>query len=88
MIPLKLVEGTAVPLPLGKPLVVLHSIPYAVTAVQPLAGMVPAKVAVVVVMADAAPVVTVGMVLIPEPAAATLIAAAPPPATTILPLYD
>ena len=86
--PLKLVDGTAVPVPLGKPAVVLYSTPYAVTALQPFAGMVPANVAEVVVMADATPVVTVGTELTPAPVAAAFTAVAPPPPTAILPLYD
>ena len=51
-------------------------------------GMVPATVAVLVVIADAAPEVTVGTELTPEPTAATLIEEAPPPPTGIFQLYD
>ena len=87
--PLKFEEDTLVPEPLANPLVVLYSIPYAVTDVQPVAVIEPAKVAVVVVMEDDAPVVTDGEVLIPAPVTATLIAAAtPPPLTGMFPLKD
>jgi len=48
--------------------------------------MVPATVAVVWVMALAAPLVTEGAVLTPAPVAATLTVAPPPPPTAILPL--
>ena len=54
-IPLKLVEGTAVPEPLGNPFIKLYSTPYAVIAEHPFAGIVPATVAETVVIADAAP---------------------------------
>ena len=85
--PAILVEATCVPVPNGKLLVVLYSIPYAVTAEQPLADIEPAAVAVVWVMALAAPVTTVAIELTPEPAAATLtVVANPPPATGIFPL--
>ena len=50
--------------------------------------MLPANVAELVVMADAAPVVTVGTEFTPAPVAATFTALAPPPPTAILPLYD
>jgi hypothetical protein len=73
--------------PFAKPLVRLYSIPYAVTAEQPLDVIVPANVAVVVVIAEAAPVVTVGAVLIQFPITATFTAAVvPPPPTGIFPL--
>ncbi len=84
--PVKLVEGTAVPVPLGKPLVILYSTPYAVTAEQPIEGMAPARVAEVCVMALPAPLVTDAAVLTPEPTAATLVAGAPAPVTGIFPL--
>ena len=76
-IPLRFVEATAVPVPLGNPFVKLYSTPYAVNAEQPLDGMLPAKVADEVVIADEPPVVTVGTELTPAPVAATLIAFAP-----------
>mgnify|MGYP006323288031 CR=1 FL=1 len=57
-------------------------------AEQPFAGMVPATVADIEVIALAAPDVTVAMVLIPAPDVATFIVAAPPPPAGILPLYD
>ena len=46
----------------------------------------PATVAAVVVMPEAAPVVT-AVVLIPVPDAATFMASAPPPDTGMFPLY-
>ena len=55
-------------------------------AVHPVAGMLPAQVAEMEVMALATPVVTVGAVLTPDPLAATLMFAAPPPPTTMFPL--
>ena len=57
-------------------------------AEQPFAGMVPATVADIEVIALAAPDVTVAMVLIPAQDVATFIVAAPPPPAGILPLYD
>ena len=57
-------------------------------AVQPVAVIDPASVAVVCVMALATPEVTVAMVFTPSPDAATLNAVAPPPLTGIFPLYD
>ena len=72
---LRLVEATCVPVPLINPLIRLYSIPYAVTAVQPVADMVPAQVAVVCVIAVAPPVVTEGKLFTPAPVAVALIAA-------------
>ena len=54
-------------------------VPHAVVAV-------PAKVAELIVIKLAAPVVTTGNGLIPDPVAATFIEVAPPPPTGILPL--
>ena len=85
--PDKFEEATCVPVPSGKLLVVLYSIPYAVTLEQPVAVIEPAAVAVVCVIALAAPVVTEAVVLTPEPAAATFTGAAiPPPSTGTFPL--
>ena len=50
--------------------------------------MLPAKVAELLVTADAAPVDTVGGLLLPNPLAATLIALAPAPLIAIFPSYD
>ena len=72
----RFVDATGVPLPFGKPAVVLYSIPYAVTAVQPADVIVPALVAELVVMALAVPVVRAGVELTPLPDAATLMDAA------------
>ena len=47
---------------------------------------VPATVAEVLVIAEAAPVVTVGAVFTPLPLATTLLLLAPPPPTGMLPL--
>lgn len=69
--PAKLDAGTGVPVPLEKPFTVLYSIPYAVMAAQAVVA-VPASVAELEVMALAAPVVTTGAGLIPDPTAATL----------------
>ncbi len=55
---------------------------------HPVLLIKPAAVAETVVRLLATPVVTVGVVLTPEPVAATLMDAAPPPSTTIFPLYD
>ena len=70
-------------------MVVLYSMPNAVTELQPLAVMDPPAEAVVVVTAEEDPVTTVGSVLIPVPVTATLIGEdTPPPLTGIFPLYD
>ncbi len=53
---------------------------------QPAMLICPATVAVVVVMAEADPVVNVGAVSTPLPLAATLMSLAPPPPTTMSPL--
>ena len=56
------------------------------TSAEQTAEALPAKVAVVAVTNELAPVVTFAGVLTPEPVAATFIVEAPPPATGIFPL--
>ena len=84
--PLRLLAFACVPEPLGKPFVVLYSIPYGEMMVPHAVVADPANVAEFIVIKLAAPVVTAGSGLIPAPVTASLTEVAPPPPTGIFPL--
>ena len=87
LIPARLADGTGVPLPFGKPAVVLYSIPYAVSVPHPAEETVPATVADVEPIGPAAPEAVAGGVLIPVPET-EVPAEVPPPFTGMVPEYE
>jgi hypothetical protein len=83
----KLDAGTFIPVPSGKPVVVLYSIPYWVIAAHPVTVIVAAGVPVVGDTDKLAFVVTAGKVFTPLPTATMLNGEAIlPPVRLILPL--